>query len=131
MAETAAQYFVEFDIKQKLNRQSNGQSNELISSNESKLCMTATTTTVLMDRTYVERIPRKVVFNDGTAAGVLSNLKGCTRPMNLHEVDVTLKSLGLMLHSPADITPSRIDPFRSTLMTLHGKPEHVLRALKK
>ncbi len=62
MAETAAQYFVEFDIKQQLN----GQSNELISSNESKLCMTTTTINVLKDRTYIERIPRKVAFNDGT-----------------------------------------------------------------
>jgi hypothetical protein len=48
MAETAAQYFVEFHIKQQLN----GQSNELISSNESELCMATTTTTnLLMDRT--------------------------------------------------------------------------------
>jgi hypothetical protein len=131
MGEAAAQYFVEFDIKQQLN----GQSNELISSNESEPCMTTTTTTttttnVVLDRTYIARIPRKVVFNDGTAAGLLSNLKGCTRSMNLHESDVTLKSLGLMLPSPADITPSRIDPFRSTLMTLHEKPGKFLRVLK-
>jgi hypothetical protein len=43
-----------------------------------------------------------VIFNDGTAADLLSNLKGCTRKMHLHEADVTLKSLGLMLNSPPD-----------------------------
>ncbi|CAF1501432.1 unnamed protein product, partial [Rotaria sordida] len=75
--------------------------------------------------------PDKVVFNDGTAAGVLNNLKGCTRTMHLHEADVTLKSLGLMLPSPIDILPSRVDPFRSTLMTLHEKPGNFLRVLKK
>ncbi len=50
--------------------------------------------------------------------------------MNVHEADVTLKSLGLMLHSPADITTSRIDPFRSTVMTLHEKPREFLRVFK-
>ncbi|CAF4075256.1 unnamed protein product, partial [Rotaria magnacalcarata] len=73
----------------------------------------------------------KVVFNDGTAAGVLNNLKGCTRTMNLHEADVTLKSLGLLLPSPIDLTPTRIDSFRSTLMTLHEKPGNFVRVLKK
>ena len=73
----------------------------------------------------------KVVFNDGTAAGVLSNLKDGTKTMLLHEADVTLKSMGLLLPSPADIMPYRVDPFRSTLMTLHEKPGHFMRVLKK
>lgn len=73
----------------------------------------------------------KVVFNDGTAAGVLGNLKDGTKTMLLHEADVTLKSMGLLLPSPADILPYRVDPFRSTLMTLHEKPGHFMRVLKK
>ena len=45
-----------------------------------------------------------MVFNDGTGTGVLSNLRGRTRTMLLHEADVTLKSLGLMLPSQADLS---------------------------
>ncbi|CAF4002155.1 unnamed protein product [Adineta steineri] len=33
----------------------------------------------------------KIIFNNGTSAGILGNLKKCTRAMHLHEVDVTLK----------------------------------------
>ncbi|CAF1484050.1 unnamed protein product, partial [Rotaria sordida] len=51
--------------------------------------------------------------------------------MYLHEADITLISLGLMLLAPIDITPSRVDPFRSTLMTSHEKSGHFLQVLKK
>jgi hypothetical protein len=130
IAETAAIYFPESKMKQHVN----GQASEEILPDEPASCattITTTTTNTLLNRTNINRIPSKVVFNDGTSAGVLSNLKQCTRTMNLHEADVTLKSLGLMLPSPSDITPSRIDPFRSTLMTLHEKPGNFLRVLKK
>ena len=130
IAETAAKYFPEFDDKQ----QSNGQTNEMILPDECGSYMTTTaptTTSMPVNRKYTQHLPGKIVFNDGTAAGVLNNLKGCTRTMHLHEADVTLKSLGLMLPSPADLTPSRVDPFRSTLMTLHEKPGSFLRVLKK
>jgi hypothetical protein len=122
MAETAAIYCPEFEIKPKVN----GQASEGVLPDESQSSSTTTTTT-----TNIHRPPTKVVFNDGTSAGVLSNLKQCTRAMHLHEADVTLKSLGLMLPSPSDMAPSRIDPFRSTLMTLYEKPGHFLRVLKK
>jgi len=127
IAETAAIYFPEFKMKQHVN----GQASEEILPDESASCATTITTNTLLNRTNINRIPSKVVFNDGTPAGVLSNLKQCTRIMNLHEADVTLKSLDLMLPSPSDITPSRIDPFRSTLMTPQEKPGNFLRVLKK
>jgi hypothetical protein len=120
MAEIAAIYFPEFETKQN----SNGQTSEGILPDESRSCSTTTTSNI-------HRTPTKVVFNDGTSAGILNNLKQCTRAIHLHEADVTLKSLGLMLPSPSDIVPSRIDPFGSTLMTLHEKPGHFLRVLKK
>ncbi|CAF4253371.1 unnamed protein product, partial [Rotaria magnacalcarata] len=46
-----------------------------------------TTTNNLIGHLNLKRTHNKVVFNDGTAAGVLNNLKGCTRTMNLHEAD--------------------------------------------
>ncbi|CAF4079659.1 unnamed protein product [Adineta steineri] len=72
-----------------------------------------------------------VIFNDGTSAGILNGLKKCTRAMHLHEADVTLKTLGVILPSPSDITPTRIDPFRTILMTIYEKPGQFLRILKK
>jgi hypothetical protein len=69
----------------------------------------------------------KVVFNDETPAGILNNLKQFTKTMHLHEADVTLKSFGLLLPSPYDITPSKIDPFRPTLITLYEKPGNFCR----
>ncbi|CAF3290441.1 unnamed protein product [Rotaria sp. Silwood2] len=125
MAEAATPYFPQYIVKEG----SKEQTREAMLADECDSCMT--TTSILVNEQNVKRNSDKVVFNDGTAAGVLSNLKGCTRTMHLHEADVTLKSSGFMLPSPIDITPSRVDPFRSTLMTLHEKPGNFLRVLKK
>lgn len=51
--------------------------------------------------------------------------------MHLHEADVTLKAMGLMLLSLLDLTPPWIDSFRSTLLTLYEKPGKFFRVLKK
>ena len=125
MVEAAALYFPESTIR----GASKEQANEGTLTNE---CHSSTTTVnIPVNQSSVKIIHDKVVFNDGTAAGVLSSLMDRTRTMHLHEADVTLKSLGLVLPSPLDTTPSRIDPFRSTLMTLHEKPDNFLRVLKK
>ncbi|CAF4233459.1 unnamed protein product, partial [Rotaria sordida] len=119
IGETAAVYFQQSEENKE---------DEIREENSSKISgssivSTATTKNVL-------RKSIKVVFNDGTPAGILNNLKQCARTMHLHEADVTLKSFGLLLPSPFDITPSKVDSFRSTLMTLHEKPSHFCRILK-
>ena len=125
MAETSAPYFSESDHQ----KQPNPDSTNGIRGHHDTACITTTVSTT--SQYHGQSIPEKVVFNDGTAAGVLANLKGCTRTMILHEADVSLKCSGLMLPSPSDITPTRVDPFRSTLMTLHEKPGQFMRILKK
>ncbi|CAF3966112.1 unnamed protein product [Rotaria magnacalcarata] len=124
MAEAAVPYFRECIVEEP----SREKTSEAMLSDECDSCIT--TASNLVNYHKVKGTPDKVVFNDGTAAGVLSHLKGCTRTMHLHEADVTLKSLGLVLPSPIDITPTRVDPFRSTLMTLHEKPSSFTRILK-
>ncbi|CAF1173603.1 unnamed protein product [Rotaria sordida] len=110
IGETAAVYFQQSEEnKEDEIREEN--SSEI---SGSSVVSTATTKNVL-------RKSIKVVFNDGTPAGILNNLKQCARTVHLHEADVTLKSFGLLLPSPFDITPSKVDSFRSTLMTLHEK----------
>ncbi|CAF5002298.1 unnamed protein product [Rotaria sp. Silwood1] len=119
IGETAAVYFQQSEEnKEDVIREEN-------SSEISGLSVVSTATTKNVLRKSI-----KVVFNDGTPAGILNNLKQCARTMHLHEADVTLKSFGLLLPSPFDITPSKVDSFRSTLMTLHEKPGHFCRILK-
>ncbi|CAF3748763.1 unnamed protein product [Rotaria sordida] len=119
IGETAAVYFQQSEEnKEDEIREEN--SSEI---SGSSVVSTATTKNVL-------RKSIKVVFNDGTPAGILNNLKQCARTMHLREADVTLKSFGLLLPSSFDITPSKVDSFRSTLMTLHEKPSHFCRILK-
>lgn len=125
MAEAAVPYFSE-DVETDLSKR---KPDEAITDNECQF--NAATTYNASEKQKLKTSTDKMIFNDGTAAGVLNNLKGCTRTMHLHEADVTLKALGLMLPSPMDITPTRVDPFRSTLMTLHEKPGQFLRVLKK
>jgi hypothetical protein len=125
MAETSAQFFPEASPKQASTEQGINTVSQDVNRSYS-----ATDNGEILERNRQGSVD-KVVFNDGTAAGVLSNLKGCTRTMHLHEADVTLKTLGLMLPSPSDMTPCKVDPFRSTLMTLHEKPGRFLRVLKK
>lgn len=124
MAEAAALFFPQHSI----NEASNDETDDITSVDDSDSCITTSTST---HQQIVKQTRGKVVFNDGTAAGVLNNLKSCTRTMHLHEADVSLKSWGLLLPSPNDITPTRVDPFRSTLMSLHEKPGNFLRILKK
>ncbi|CAF3396062.1 unnamed protein product [Rotaria socialis] len=124
MAEAAVPYFRECIVEEP----SKEKTSEAMLSDECDSCIT--TASNLVNHHKVKGTPDKVVFNDGPAAGVLSHLKGCTRTMHLHEADVTLKSLGLALPSPIDITPTRVDPFRSTLMALHEKPSSFTRILK-
>ena len=85
----------------------------------------------ISDARNTSSVETKITFNHGTAAGVLSNLKDGTKTMLLHEADVTLKTMGVLLPSPADVLPYRLDSFRSTLMTLHEKPGNFMRVLKK
>jgi hypothetical protein len=125
MVETSAQYFSECEHQ----KQPNQDSTNAILGNVQTGCINTVDPTT--SHTHGQSIPEKVVFNDGTAAGVLANLIGCTRTTILHEADVSLKCSGLMLPSPSDITPTRVDPFRSTLMTLHEKPGQFMRILKK
>ena len=124
MAEAGAAFFPECITKQSSHRQASE-----IGPLDQREPVT-TTQNALPYPSGIRGTSDKVVFNDGTAAGVLNNIRGCTRTMHLHEADVTLKSLGLMLPSPADITPTRVDGFRPTLMTLHEKPDNFLRVLK-
>ena len=116
IAETAANYFAEID--------ENSKTNEQLSD-----ARTATISNLINKENSYKR-SSKVVFNDGTPAGILSNLKQSTRTMHLHEADVTLKCFGLLLPSPYDISPTKVDPFRSTLMTLYEKPGNFYRVLK-
>ena len=124
IAESAAKFCFVFDNNQQFEEET---IEEALSDDGEKSELEGT----VVSQKSTRGITDKVVFNDGTAAGVLSNLKGGTKTMHLHEADVSLKSMGLMLPSPADIVPYRVDPFRSTLMTLHEKPGHFSRVLKK
>lgn len=117
IAQTAANYFSQMENNATANK-------EL--SDATKI----TTTTNLLSKEKLCGNLTKAVFNDGTPAGILNNLKQSTKTMHLHEADVTLKSFGLLLSSSYDITPSKIDPFRSTLMTLYEKPGNFCRILK-
>ena len=128
MVESGAEFFREFETKSHGNEETN--EGGLLDTSESYSITTAPTST-LPKAPNAHRLSSKVVFNDGTLAGVLNSLKQCTRAMHLHEADVTLKSMGLMLPSPLDITPPRIDSFRSTLMTLYENPGRFFRVLKK
>jgi hypothetical protein len=74
-------------------------------------------------------IPREI-FNDGTGAGILNQLDSCTRALLLHEADTTMGSWNVLQSSPLDRSPGRIDPFRSTLMTLYEDPGGFTRLLK-
>ncbi|CAF4807703.1 unnamed protein product, partial [Rotaria socialis] len=125
MAEAAAPFFAEVAGKD----ESSVERDEIAAGIE--FDGASTTATIPGNKMKMKHVHQKVVFNDGTAAGVLSKLMGRTRTMHLHEADVTLKSLGLLLPSPIDMMPYRVDPFRSTLMTLHEKPDNFLRILKK
>jgi hypothetical protein len=120
MAETSGIYFNKFESGE-----------EIAFDEPQSLTTTTSTTNKQLNTKNTYRISSKIVFNDGTSAGILNNLQKCTKAMHLHEADVTLKALGLMLPSPLDITPTRVDSFRTTLMTLYEKPGHFLRILKK
>ncbi|CAF3394614.1 unnamed protein product, partial [Rotaria socialis] len=48
---------------------------------------TSTTVTIPGNKMKMKHVHEKVVFNDGTAVGVLSNLMDRTRTMHLHEAD--------------------------------------------
>ena len=71
-----------------------------------------------------------MIFNDGTGAGILSQLDSCTRALCLHEADTTMTSWNVMQSGPLDRAITRIDPFRSTLMTLYEDPGNFTRLLK-
>jgi hypothetical protein len=71
-----------------------------------------------------------VIFNDGTGAGILNQLDSCTRAFCLHEADTTMGSWNVMQSGPLDCTFGRIDPFRSTLMTLYEDPGSFTGLLK-
>ena len=73
----------------------------------------------------------KVIFNDGTGAGILQQLDPCTRALLLHEADTTMGSWNVLQSGPLDRSPGRVDPFRSTLMTLYEDPGSFTRLLKK
>ncbi|CAK9189220.1 unnamed protein product [Sphagnum troendelagicum] len=76
--------------------------------------------------------PPTVIYNDGTAAGILDALKGCTRTLCFHEADVSMKSLNILMPSPLDRgCNNKVDNFRSTLMTVFDKPANFNRCLKK
>src|SRR5579871_276583 len=102
IGETAAVYFQQLEENKEEDEVREENSSEKPGSS---VVSTTTTKNVL-------RKPIKVVFNDGTPAGILNNLKHCARTMHLHEADVTLKSFGLLLPSPSDITPSKVDSFQ-------------------
>ncbi|CAF2669967.1 unnamed protein product [Rotaria sp. Silwood2] len=119
IGETAAVYFQQSEENKE---------DEIREENSSEISGLSVVSTVTTKNVLRKSI--KVVFNDGTPAGILNNLKQCARTMHLHEADVTLKSFGLLLPSPFDITPPKLDSFRSTLMTLHEKPGHFCRILK-
>jgi hypothetical protein len=72
----------------------------------------------------------RVIFNDGTGAGILNQLDSCTRGLLLHEADTTMGSWNVLQSGPLDRSPGRIDPFRSTLMTLYEDPGSFTRLLK-
>lgn len=74
-------------------------------------------------------VPR-VIFNDGTGAGILNQLDSCTRALCLYEADTTMGSGNVFQSGPFDRTPSRLDSFRSTLMTLYEEPGNFSRLLK-
>ena len=74
-------------------------------------------------------VPR-VIFNDGTGAGILNQLDSCTRALCLHEADTTMGSWNVIQSGPLDRAPSRLDSFRSTLMTLYEDPGNFTRLLK-
>ncbi|CAF1429950.1 unnamed protein product [Adineta ricciae] len=76
-----------------------------------------------------KKVPR-VIFNDGTGAGILSQLDSCTRALCLHEADTTMNSWNVMQSGPLDRVTTRIDAFRSTLMTLYEDPGSFTRLLK-
>ena len=71
-----------------------------------------------------------MVFNDGTGAGILSQLDFCTRALCLHEADTTMSSWNVIQSGPLDRTVTRIDQFRATLMTLYEDPSGFTRLLK-
>jgi hypothetical protein len=72
----------------------------------------------------------KMIFNDGTRAGILHQLDSCTRALCLHEADTTMGSWNVMQSGPLDRTSGRIDPFRSTIMTLYDDPGSFTLLLK-
>jgi hypothetical protein len=77
------------------------------------------------------KIPR-IVYHDGSAAGILNKLKKCTRTLITHEADVSLlKNLNVFLPSPFErALGGKVDPFRSTLMQLYDDPGNFTRQLK-
>lgn len=85
----------------------------------------------LSNRIMTHKIPR-IVYHDGSAAGILNKLKQCTRTLSFHEADVSLlKNLNVFMSSPFDRSVSgKIDPFRSTLMQLYDNPNEFTRQLK-
>ncbi|CAF1481034.1 unnamed protein product [Adineta steineri] len=123
MAETAGKHFNKLESGTEI---SLDQTDSLTTTS---ITSTASTTNKHVTTTNNNTIS-KVIFNDGTSAGILKGLKKCTRAMHLHEADVTLKTLGVILPSPSDITPNRIDQFRTILMTMYEKPGQFLRILK-
>ncbi|CAM4803696.1 unnamed protein product [Rotaria magnacalcarata] len=86
LAETVAEATVPYFPENLFDEPSNQITNELMVDDGRNSCAT-TTTNNLIGHLNLKRTHNKVVFNDGTAAGVLNNLKGCTRTMNLHEAD--------------------------------------------
>ena len=86
---------------------------------------------ILISLLILQKVP-KVVYHDGSAAGILDKLKRCTRTLSFHEIDVSLlKHLNVFMPSPFDrCGGGKIDPFRSTLMQLYDSPSNYTRQLK-
>lgn len=69
-------------------------------------------------QTDVSSVPT-VIVNDGTGAGILSQLESCPLSLCKHKADKTMSNWNVMQNGPWDRTMTRIDAFRSTLMTLY------------
>lgn len=110
-------------------RRENSQANEEMIKKNKNTNDEQSKMTIEKNNTRVLRIPR-VIFNDGTGAGILSQLDSCTRALCLHEADTTMSSWNVLQSGPLDRTSSRIDAFRSTLMTLYENPGDFTRLLK-
>ncbi|CAF4685104.1 unnamed protein product [Rotaria sp. Silwood1] len=104
IGETAAIYFHQFEDNKEVDESSEENTSE---QSGSSTAARTTSTKNLLNSKNLRRNPTRVAFNDGTPAGILNNLKQCARTMHLHEADVSLKSFGLLLPSPSDITPTK------------------------